>query len=173
MKEIHSNKEHMQYDTLLTTDKKECYRMMQEQLKALLENERNVIANLANASALLNLSLGDINWVGFYLMKQGELLLGPFQGKPACIHIPVGKGVCGTAVLEGKTQVVPDVHDFPGHIACDSASRSEIVVPIKVNGEIIGVLDIDSPLPGRFDAVDQEGLEPIAFILAEGCDWEA
>lgn len=152
-------------------DKKESYRLMQEQLKALLENERNLIPNLANASALLNLSLTDINWVGFYQMEGGELLLGPFQGKPACIHISIGKGVCGTAALEGKTQVVPDVHAFPGHIACDSASRSEIVVPIIANGKVVAVLDIDSPIPGHFDTEDQAGLEPIAHILAEGCDW--
>lgn len=152
-------------------DKRESYRLIQAQLKALLENESHVIPNLGNASALLNMTLPDINWVGFYLMKKGELLLGPFQGKPACIHIPVGKGVCGAAVSQGKTQVVPDVHAFPGHIACDSESNSEIVVPIFVDDEIIGVLDIDSPLYNRFDELDRDGLEEVARILASGCDW--
>ncbi|HKL80246.1 MAG TPA: GAF domain-containing protein [Mobilitalea sp.] len=149
----------------------ERYNLILSQLEALLEGETNVIPNLANASALLNQSLEDINWVGFYLIQKGELLLGPFQGRPACIHIPIGKGVCGTAVLEGITQLVPDVHTFPGHIACDSASRSELVVPIRVNNQIIGVLDIDSPTPGRFDVQDLEGLEKVAELLAKSCDW--
>lgn len=153
-------------------DKKEAYKTIHEQLKALLENETHVIPNLSNASALLNLALFDINWVGFYLIKNGELLLGPFQGKPACIHIPIGKGVCGTAVSEGRTQVIPDVHAFSGHIACDSASNSEIVVPIFVDGRIMGVLDIDSPIFNRFDNEDKEGLEEVARILSSGCNWD-
>lgn len=153
-------------------DKNEAYKTIHGQLRALLENETHLIPNLSNASALLNLALSDINWVGFYLLKNGELLLGPFQGKPACIHIPIGKGVCGTAVSEGKTQVVPDVHAFPGHIACDSESNSEIVVPIYVNDRIVGVLDIDSPVFGRFDHEDQEGLEEVARILASSCNWD-
>lgn len=148
------------------------YRLVHAQLKALIENETQVIPNLANASALLKLALCDINWVGFYLIKNGELLLGPFQGKPACIHIPIGKGVCGTAVSLGKTMVVPNVHEFEGHIACDSESNSEIVVPISVNGKIVGVLDIDSPVFNRFDDTDKEGLEEAARILAAGCNWQ-
>lgn len=153
------------------TDKTELFKLILTQLKALLEGETYVIPNLANTSALLNQHLNDINWVGFYLIQKGELLLGPFQGRPACIHIPIGKGVCGTAVSEGITQLVDDVHTFPGHIACDSASRSELVVPIRVGNHIIGVLDIDSPTPGRFDAQDLEGLEKVAELLANSCDW--
>ncbi len=153
-------------------DKAGMYHLLKEQLKALLENERQLIPNLSNASALLNLALKEINWVGFYLINRGELLLGPFQGKPACIHIPIGKGVCGTAVKQDTTQVVADVHSFPGHIACDSASRSEIVVPIRSGGKIVGVLDIDSPITDRFDSEDKKGLEEFVQILEQGCDWE-
>lgn len=152
-------------------DKQELYHLINSQLESLLENETHVIPNLSNASALLNQALKDINWVGFYLMHKGELLLGPFQGKPACIHIPVGRGVCGTAVYQGVTQVVPDVHLFPGHIACDSASRSEIVIPIRHNNQIIGVLDIDSPIPSRFNEEDRAGLEAFVHILEKSCDW--
>jgi L-methionine (R)-S-oxide reductase len=158
-------------DSMYPDDKNECYHLLQAQLKALLENEPFVIPNLSNASALLGLALKDINWVGFYLLHNNELLLGPFQGKPACIHIPIGKGVCGTAVSKNETQLVPDVHAFPGHIACDSASRSEIVVPIRANGRVVGVLDIDSPLIRRFDALDQKGLEEFVHLLEEGCSW--
>ncbi|MEG0578617.1 MAG: GAF domain-containing protein, partial [Niameybacter sp.] len=129
-----------------TEDKKAFYTLMLKQLEALLEGEKEPIAIMANTSALLNECLEQINWVGFYLMREGELILGPFQGKVACMHIAVGRGVCGTAVSENKTQVVEDVHAFPGHIACDSASRSEIVIPIRRNQEVIGVLDIDSPV---------------------------
>ncbi len=153
-------------------DKKECYAFIHAQLKALLDGETEIIPNLANASALLGQALQEINWVGFYLMRRGELLLGPFQGKPACIHIPVGKGVCGTAVSEGRTQLVPDVHAFPGHIACDSASRSEIVVPIQSKDRVIGVLDIDSPILNRFDEEDRIGLEEVVRILEDRCLWE-
>ena len=141
------------------------YKALNAQLKALTEGIPYKIANLANASALLWEYLQDINWAGFYMMTDGALVLGPFQGKTACIRIPVGKGVCGTAVAENATQLVPDVHVFPGHIACDCASNSEIVVPIRKNGEIIGVLDIDSPLKNRFTEADQEGLEAFAAIL--------
>lgn len=151
--------------------KSEMYQLLAEQIKAMLEGEPHVLPNLSNASALLNLALKDINWVGFYLMKEGELLLGPFQGKPACIHIPVGKGVCGTAVAKAETQLVIDVHEFPGHIACDSASRSEIVVPLWTDDKIIGVLDIDSPFTGRFDEEDKAGLEKFTSILEKGCNW--
>lgn len=150
---------------------KDCYKLIIEQLKALLENETSLIPNLANASALLGMALKDINWVGFYLINNNELLLGPFQGKPACIHIPVGKGVCGTAVAEAKTQLVPDVHKFSGHIACDSDSRSEIVIPIIVNGIIKGVLDIDSPILNRFDSFDKDCLENFVNILEDSCEW--
>lgn len=153
-------------------DKKELYHLVNEQLKALLENETYVIPNLCNASALLGMALKEINWAGFYLVHKNELLLGPFQGKPACIHIPIGKGVCGSAVSMNETQLVPDVHAFPGHIACDSASRSEIVVPIRANGKIVGVLDIDSPIPARFDSLDKEGLEEFVRILETSCSWE-
>ena len=137
------------------------------QLSALVEGIPYELANLANASALLWQELPDINWAGFYKMTDGALILGPFQGKPACIRIPVGKGVCGTAVAENKTQLVYNVHDFPGHIACDCASNSEIVVPIHVNGEIWGVLDIDSPSIGRFTEVDQAGLERFVGVLEQ------
>lgn len=161
------------YETLsmYPEDKSELYELLHNQLKALLDNETFLIPNLSNASALLAGALSNINWAGFYLMNNNELLLGPFQGKPACIHIPIGKGVCGTAAAECRTQLVPDVHAFPGHIACDSASRSEIVVPMCLNGKLIGVLDIDSPVKGRFDKQDQDGLEEFARILTNGINW--
>ena len=141
------------------------YKLLCAQLKALTEDVENVISNLSNASALLWQELGDINWAGFYKMEGGILVLYPFQGKTACTKIAVGKGVCGTAVAEDQTQLVPDVHQFPGHIACDCASNSEIVVPIHVNGEIWGVLDIDSPSLNRFNEEDQKGLEAFVKIL--------
>ena len=141
------------------------YKLLCAQLKALTEDVENEISNLSNASALLWQELADINWVGFYKMEGGILVLYPFQGKPACTKIAVGKGVCGTAVAEDKTQLVPDVHQFPGHIACDCASNSEIVVPIHVNGEIWGVLDIDSPSLNRFTEEDREGLTSFVKIL--------
>lgn len=153
-------------------DKKECYKLIHAQLKSLLENEPYVIPNLSNTSALLNGALRDINWVGFYLIHNDELLLGPFQGKTACVHIPIGKGVCGTAVEKDEVQLVEDVHQFPGHIACDSASRSEIVVPIHANGKIVGVLDIDSPLLARFDLADKDGLIEVVKILESACNWD-
>lgn len=146
--------------------KQEKYRMVTKQLQALLEGESDDIANLANASALLNQFLTDINWVGFYLLKADELVLGPFQGLPACVRIPIGKGVCGTAAQRMETLQVEDVHEFPGHIACDAASQSEIVVPIVRDGRLLGVLDIDSPIKSRFDEVDQEGLEQFVQALA-------
>ena len=144
------------------------YTVLWEQLKALTQGVPHWIANLANASALLWQELPHLNWAGFYIMEDGRLVLGPFQGKPACIEIPVGKGVCGTAVAERKTQLVADVHQFPGHIACDCASNSEIVIPIYNNGEIWGVLDIDSPLFGRFTEEDRKGLETFVNILEQG-----
>ena len=141
------------------------YDLICAQLSALTEDIPYEIANLSNAAALLWQELPDINWAGFYRMEGGSLVLYPFQGKPACIRIPVGRGVCGTAVAEDRTQLVPDVHQFPGHIACDSASNSEIVVPIHVNGKIWGVLDIDSPCFDRFTEADREGLERFVKIL--------
>ena len=143
------------------------YEKLCTELKALTDGVPHRIANLANASALIYNSLEDLNWAGFYFMEGGRLVLGPFQGKPACIEIEVGRGVCGTAVQEGKTRLVPDVQLFPGHIACDSASNSEIVVPLRVGGEVVGVLDIDSPWPGRFTEEDQTGLEAVAEIIAQ------
>ena len=143
------------------------YEELCARLSALTEGVPHRIANLANASALLYDVLPELNWAGFYLMEGGLLVLGPFQGKPACIEIPVGKGVCGTAVQEGKTQLVPDVHRFPGHIACDGASNSEIVVPLRVRGEIVGVLDLDSPRLSRFTEADRGGLERFAAILED------
>ena len=141
------------------------YLELERQLTALIHGVPHFIANLSNASALLFDTLEDINWAGFYKMTDGILVLGPFQGKTACIRIPVGRGVCGTAVTQNATQLVPDVHALPGHIACDSASRSEIVVPIHVQGAIWGVLDIDSPFENRFSSGDQEGLEAFVRIL--------
>ncbi len=145
----------------------EKYTMLSKQLDALLEGEKNSIANLSNASSLLNQFLERINWVGFYLMENGELVLGPFQGLPACVRIPVGKGVCGTAVADKKTMLVEDVHAFPGHIACDAASRSEIVIPLMKEDQVIGVLDIDSPELSRFTEEDQQGLELFVEVLAK------
>ena len=136
-------------------------------LKALLDKEDWLITSLSNASALLNEYLDDINRVGFYLMQEGDLVLGPFQGKSACVRIKVGRGVCGTAVSEDKTQLVPDVHKFPGHIACDSASNSEIVVPVHHNGEVVAVLDIDSPSFNRFSEDDKANLEESVKIIEE------
>ena len=141
------------------------YKQLNAQLSALVEGIPHPIANMANAASLLFNSLADINWAGFYLMENGILVLGPFMGKPACIEIPVGKGVCGTAVAEDRTQLVYNVHEFPGHIACDSASNSEIVIPLRKDGKIIGVLDIDSPSIDRFDQADKAGLEEFAKIL--------
>ncbi|WP_350299726.1 GAF domain-containing protein [Peribacillus frigoritolerans] len=141
------------------------YELVQKQLLALIEDETNRIANLSNAAALLNQFLDEINWVGFYLYEEGQLILGPFQGLPACVRIPMGRGVCGTSAATEKTLRIDDVHQFPGHIACDAASRSEIVIPLMKDGKLIGVLDIDSPVTGRFDEMDQQGLEKFAEIL--------
>lgn len=143
----------------------ENYALLAKQLDALLDGETNQIANLSNASALLNQFLDDTNWVGFYLMEDGELVLGPFQGLPACVRIAVGRGVCGTAVAKNETQRIDDVHAFPGHIACDAASNSEIVIPLVKDGEVIGVLDIDSPSKGRFTEQDQAGLKTFVAHL--------
>lgn len=147
------------------------YSLLREQLASMTRTERDTIANLANASALLYMSLSDINWAGFYLVREGQLVLGPFQGKPACIRIDFGKGVCGNAAADDAAVLVPDVHAFPGHIACDAASRSEIVVPVHHAGRLTAVLDIDSPLCGRFAREDQEGLERFCSVLEDACDW--
>lgn len=141
------------------------YELMAEQMASLTEDTAWEISSLANAAALIWESLDDINWAGFYMIRDGVLRLGPFQGKTACTDIRIGSGVCGTAVAEDKTQLVPDVHAFPGHIACDSASNSEIVIPLHSAGKVCGVLDIDSPLKGRFTEEDSSGLERLAGII--------
>jgi len=141
------------------------YPALTAQLSALVSGVPHRIANLANAAALLYHTLEGLNWAGFYLLENSVLVLGPFQGKPACIEIPMGRGVCGAAVAEDRTQLVPDVHQFPGHIACDSASNSEIVIPIHAGGQIVGVLDLDSPHVGRFTDEDRAGLEKFARTL--------
>ena len=141
------------------------YHLLHAQLESLTKDVPHKVANLANASALLWEALSDINWAGFYMLEGETLILGPFQGKPACIEIPVGRGVCGTAVAENATQLVDDVHQFPGHIACDCASNSEIVVPLRRDGKVIGVLDIDSPVFARFSQADRDGLEKFAELL--------
>ena len=141
------------------------YHLLHAQLESLTKDVPHKVANLANASALLWEALSDINWAGFYMLEGETLILGPFQGKPACIEIPVGRGVCGTAVAENATQLVDDVHQFPGHIACDCASNSEIVVPLRRDGKVIGVLDIDSPSLARFDEEDREGLAEFVRIF--------
>jgi L-methionine (R)-S-oxide reductase len=153
-----------------STDKAAFYRELGEQLQALLSGETDAIANAANTSALLFHLMPDLNWAGFYLMRDGELVLGPFQGKPACVRIPVGRGVCGTAVERRSSVLVADVHAFPGHIACDAASRSELVVPLIKDGAVIGVIDLDSPHEGRFDALDQDGIEAVAAIYLSASD---
>ena len=141
------------------------YKLLVSQAESIIENVPYTVTNLANISALIYEELSDLNWAGFYLMCDGKLILGPFQGKLACTQIPIGKGVCGTAVAENKTMLVENVHEFPGHIACDSASNSEIVIPVRHDGEVIGVLDIDSPLVGRFSEEDKAGLEKLVSVL--------
>lgn len=143
------------------------YELLRAQLDGLAEADRHWVPLLSNAAALIYHAMPDLNWAGFYLMRGDRLTLGPFQGRVACVHIPVGRGVCGTAVRDDATQRVPDVHAFPGHIACDSASRSEIVIPLHQDGRVIGVMDIDSPLPDRFSREDQEGLEAFAHAIEE------
>lgn len=155
------------------TNKTIFYADLDKQLTGLLTGERDFIANAANLSALVFMMLPDLNWAGFYLMRNNELILGPFQGKPACVRIPVfpqPRGVCGAAAFERKTQLVVDVHDFPGHIACDSASNSEIVVPLIVCGKVIGVFDIDSPTLNRFDRADQAGIEQFVKTFLDMTD---
>ncbi len=143
------------------------YGMLTEQLKSLAEEEHGLLPVLSNASALIYWNLEDLNWAGFYLMDKGSLLLGPFQGKVACIRIAPGRGVCGTAAQRNETLVVDNVHEFPGHIACDGASNSEIVIPIHKDGEVVGVLDIDSPVPARFTDEDRQGLEGFVKALEQ------
>jgi GAF domain-containing protein len=149
------------------TDKPASYERLRRQLAALLEGESDLIANAANTSALLFATLPGVNWVGFYFLRTDELVLGPFQGRPACVRIALGKGVCGTAASQRRTVRVGDVHAFPGHIACDPASRAEVVVPLLKGERLVGVLDIDSPELERFDAVDQRGLEALAAVMID------
>jgi L-methionine (R)-S-oxide reductase len=153
-----------------SASKHDLYTSLAQQLAALLEGDTDAIANAANMSALINQLLPDLNWAGFYFMRGGELVLGPFQGKVACVRIAVGRGVCGTAVERKASMVVPDVHAFPGHIACDSASRSELVVPLIKDGRVFGVLDLDSPHPNRFDDEDREGCERLVQIYLEASE---
>jgi L-methionine (R)-S-oxide reductase len=154
----------------MNQSKAEFYRDLAAQLTGLLGDERDRIANAANMSAFLFMSVPDLNWAGFYFMQNGELVVGPFQGKPACVRIAVGAGVCGTAVAERHSILVEDVHAFPGHIACDAGSESELVVPLFKDGVIIGVLDLDSPNLARFDADDQAGMEALAAIFVAASD---
>ena len=155
---------------ITAASKADQYRQLAGQARHLVEGERDMIANAANLASLVYHTLPDLNWVGFYLLKGGELVLGPFQGKPACIRIALGRGVCGTAAIRRETVVVRDVDEFPGHIACDSASRSEIVVPLVAGDHLVGVLDVDSPIPARFDEDDRAGLETLARLFLEASD---
>lgn len=155
------------------TDKSQLYELLSAQLCALTEGERHFLPNLANASALIYHALEGVNWVGFYLSTADGLLLGPFQGQPACIRIPIGKGVCGTAAQQMRTLCVADVHSFPGHIACDARSQSEIVVPLIHDGRVVAIMDLDSPRLARFDEIDQLGLECLSRTLESACDWSA
>jgi L-methionine (R)-S-oxide reductase len=158
---------------IVTSGKAQMYGEIVQQLEALLEGERDPIANAANTAALLFLTLPDINWAGFYFLRAGgELVLGPFQGKPACVRIAAGQGVCGAAVVRRQSVLVGDVDQFPGHIACDTASRAELVVPLMRGDEILGVLDLDSPSPGRFDVQDQTGIERVAAIYVAASEGE-
>jgi GAF domain-containing protein len=152
--------------------KPDLYESLARSLDALIGDEPDALANLSNAAALLWEALPEINWAGFYILRRGELVLGPFQGRPACVRIAMGKGVCGTSAARRETLVVPDVRKFPGHIACDEASRSEIVVPLVANGELAGVLDIDAPNVNRFDEEDRAGLEQVAGLLVQRVKWE-
>ncbi len=157
-----------------TTPKNPCefsYTTINAQITAMLAGERDWLANLANVSAALFQALPELNWAGFYLLKNGQLVLGPFQGRPACVRIGLDRGVCGAAATARRTVVVPDVHQFPGHIACDSASNAEIVVPLLLGDRLLGVLDLDSPVIGRFTEEDARGLEAVAAVVVAGCDW--
>lgn len=158
-------------EKIIVTDKEKFYKILLVRLEGLLSSESDWLANISNASALLFTNLDDINWSGFYFIKNGELVLGPFQGKTACTRIPFEKGVCGAAVTSRMNRVVPDVNEFPGHIACDCASNSEIVIPIIKNDEIIGVLDIDSPIKNRFDEIDEKYLTKFVQKLNTYINW--
>lgn len=159
-------------EELRALPKAELYEELHRQARGILDGERDLIANAANLAALLYWTLPDLNWAGFYFLKTPDLLvLGPFHGKPACVRIPIGRGVCGTAVATGARQIVPDVHAFPGHIACDAASRSELVLPLVKKGRTLGVLDLDSPHPGRFDTEDADGCATLMALLLDGSDW--
>jgi L-methionine (R)-S-oxide reductase len=158
-------------DAIDFANKTAAYRGLNRQLQALLAGETDPIANLANTAALIFHALPDLNWAGFYRLAGDMLVLGPFHGKPACVRIPVGKGVCGTAAARRETVLVRNVHEFPGHIACDAASASEIVVPLLKDGVLLGVLDLDSPKLNRFDGEDQAGLESLAATLVAACNW--
>jgi L-methionine (R)-S-oxide reductase len=156
----------------MSAEKLRLYDELARQLAALIQGERDLVANCANMAALIYHGLPDLNWAGFYFARQKELVLGPFQGKPACIRIPWGEGVCGAAAMRGSAIVVPDVHEFPGHIACDPESRSELVVPLVDEGRVLGVLDLDSPVAGRFDEDDRAGCERlVAIFLAHQLRW--
>lgn len=159
------------HDDRATGTKTEVYAELLRQARGLFEGERDVIANAANLSALIAFHLPELNWSGVYFLKGNELVLGPFQGKPACVRIQVGKGVCGTAVARQESVLVEDVHAFPGHIACDSASNSELVVPLLKGGRVLGVIDLDSPRRGRFDLDDRRGVEALAQAYVEATDW--
>jgi len=152
------------------TSKSQLYAQLATQLSSLLAGERDLIANAANFSSLIFHSLPDLNWAGFYFLKDNELVLGPFQGRPACVRIAMGKGVCGTAAADGVTTIVPNVHEFPGHIACDSASNSEIVIPLIKGERLIGVLDLDSPLFARFDSEDRSALNQLVSVLVQSSE---
>ena len=156
---------HVELEEPQTMSKSELYDQLAKQLSSLLAGERDLVANAANFSALIFHSLPEVNWAGFYFAKDGELVLGPFQGQPACVRIRFGQGVCGAAVVRRAPIIVPNVHEFPGHIACDSASNSEIVVPLIKNEKLLGVLDLDSPSPARFDEDDAAGLSDLVRIL--------
>ena len=154
------------------SEKRAAYGELADQLAALIADEPDLIANAANMAALVYHGLPELNWAGFYFARDGELVLGPFQGKPACVRIAWGEGVCGSAAARGRAIVVPDVDEFPGHIACDAASRSELVVPLVAAGRVVGVLDLDSPRPARFDEEDRAGVERlVAILLAHHPDW--
>lgn len=153
-----------------TGTKREIYSDLTLAARGLFKDERDLIANAANLSSLIFNGLDDLNWAGFYFLKNGILVLGPFQGNPACVRIEMGKGVCGTAAAQRETLIVEDVNEFPGHIACDVASRSEIVIPLLRDGAVIGVLDIDAPIPARFDAEDRKGIEALAKLWLEASD---
>ncbi len=154
----------------VSSDKHDAWRELAQQLGGIMAGERDAVANAANAAALVYWALPQVNWAGFYFMADGELVLGPFHGKPACIRIALGKGVCGTAAAERRSVLVDDVHAFPGHIACDAASRSELVVPLLDGDRLLGVIDLDSPVPARFDVVDLAGAERLAALWVAASD---